>query len=101
MTAAPHDRPARRGVFTRLAAPRAPRSRLRRRVGAAIRLIAALTLVGGLYTGLAPSALADDTGGLSQAADRGKGMFDESCSSCHGNLAQGVPGRGPSLIGVR
>jgi ubiquinol-cytochrome c reductase cytochrome c subunit len=107
MTAAPPDRPARRGVlagrgvFAKLAAPRAPRSRLRRRIGAGVRMIAALTLVGGLYTGLAPSALAEDTSaGLSASADRGKSMFEQSCSSCHGNLGQGVPGRGPSLIGV-
>jgi quinol---cytochrome-c reductase cytochrome c subunit len=107
MTAAPPDQPARgrgvftgRGIFARLAAPRAPRSRLRRRLGAGVRMIGALTLVGALYTGLAPSAVAEDTSSQQQAADRGKVIFDQSCSSCHGNLAQGVPGKGPSLIGV-
>src|SRR2546421_4242967 len=106
MTAAPPDRPARRGanasrgVFARLAAPRAPRSRLRRRIGAAIRMIVALFLVGGIYAAFAPSAVAEDTPGLSQAADRGKGIFDQSCASCHGGLGQGVPDKGPSLIGV-
>src|SRR5262245_29390336 len=102
MTAAP-DRPARRrvfarrGVFARLAAPRAPRSRLRRRIGAGIRMLVALTLVGGIYAAFAPSAIAEDTGGLSQAADRGKTIFDQSCASCHGGLGQGVPDKGPSL----
>jgi ubiquinol-cytochrome c reductase cytochrome c subunit len=98
MTAARPDRPARRGIFTRLAAPRAPRSRLRRRIGAGVRMLAALTLVGGLYTAFAPSAMAED----SRAADpiQGKGYYDQSCVSCHGINAQGVPGRGPSLIGV-
>src|SRR5438046_3020628 len=100
MTAAPPDRPARRGVFARLAAPRAPRSRLRRRIGAGVRMIAALTLVGGIYAGFAPSALAEDSSGLSPAADRGKAIFDQSCASCHGGLGQGVPDKGPSLIGV-
>jgi ubiquinol-cytochrome c reductase cytochrome c subunit len=107
MTAVPPDQPARgrgvftgRGIFARLAAPRAPRSRLRRRLGAGVRMIGALTLVGALYTGFAPSAVAEDTSGPSAAADRGKTIFDQSCSSCHGNLAQGVPGKGPSLIGV-
>jgi ubiquinol-cytochrome c reductase cytochrome c subunit len=106
MTAAPPDQPGRRrpfagrGVLARLAAPRAPRSRLRRRLGAAVRMLAALTLVGGIYAAFAPSAVAEDTSGLSQAADRGKTIFDQSCASCHGNLGQGVPGRGPSRIGV-
>ncbi|OLE25543.1 MAG: cytochrome C [Actinobacteria bacterium 13_1_20CM_3_71_11] len=106
MTAAPPDRPARRGanasrgVFARLAAPRPPRSRLRRRLGAGVRMIFALALVGGIYAGFAPSAIAEDTSGLSQAADRGKAIFDQSCASCHGNLGQGVPDKGPSLIGV-
>jgi len=106
MTAAPPDQPGRRrpfagrGVLARLAAPRAPRSRLRRRLGAAVRMIFALALVGGIYAGFAPSAIAEDTSGLSQAADRGKGIFDQSCASCHGNLGQGVPDKGPSLIGV-
>jgi ubiquinol-cytochrome c reductase cytochrome c subunit len=98
MTAARPDRPARRGIFTRLAAPRAPRSRLRRRIGAGVRMLAALTLVGGLYTAFAPSALAED----SRTADpvQGKGYYDQSCASCHGIDGQGVPDRGPSLIGV-
>ena len=106
MTAAPPDRPARRGanasrgVLARLAAPRPPRSRLRRRLGAGVRMIFALALVGGIYAGFAPSAIAQDTSGLSQAADRGKAIFDQSCASCHGNLGQGVPDKGPSLIGV-
>src|SRR5205814_10277527 len=100
------DRPARRGanasrgVLARLAAPRPPRSRLRRRLGAGVRMIFALALVGGIYAGFAPSAIAQDTSGLSQAADRGKAIFDPSCASCHGNLGQGVPDKGPSLIGV-
>jgi ubiquinol-cytochrome c reductase cytochrome c subunit len=100
MSAASPDRSRLRGVFTRFAAPRRSRSRLRRRLGAGVRLIAALTLVGGLYTAFAPGAVAEDTGGLSPAAQQGKGYFDQSCASCHGINAQGVPGKGPSLIGV-
>jgi ubiquinol-cytochrome c reductase cytochrome c subunit len=99
MTAARPDRPARRGIFTRLAAPRAPRSRLRRRIGAGLRMIAALALVGGLYTAFAPNALAED--GLSPGDPKqGQGYYDQSCATCHGINAQGVQGRGPSLIGV-
>ena len=96
---APSDRPRRRGVFTRLGAPRRPRSRLGRRVGAGVRLIAALTLVGGLYAGFAPAAHAEDSTRPGDPA-QGKGYFDTSCASCHGPSAQGVKDKGPSLIGV-
>ena len=94
-----HDRPRRRGVFTRLGTPGKPRSRLRRRVGAGLRMIAALTLVGGLYAGFSPAANAE---GSSRPPDpvQGKGYFDTSCASCHGSGGQGVKDRGPSLIGV-
>ena len=73
---------------------------MRRRLGAGIRLVAALTLVGGLYTAFAPSAVAEDNTGLSPAAQQGKGYFDQTCATCHGNNGQGVPNKGPSLIGV-
>jgi ubiquinol-cytochrome c reductase cytochrome c subunit len=78
-----------------------PRSRGRRRLGAAVRLLAALILAGGAYTAFAPGVQAQDTAPqLSTAAQDGKALFNTSCVTCHGNNAQGVPGRGPSLIGV-
>ena len=77
------------------------RSRLRRRLSAVARLVAALTIVGGLYAAFAPGAgHAEDTPPLSANAQHGKDLFDRSCVSCHGDKAQGVYGRGPSLIGV-
>jgi ubiquinol-cytochrome c reductase cytochrome c subunit len=79
---------------------RTPRSRARRRLGSAVRLVAALALAGGVYTAFAPSISADDTPKLSAAAQDGKALFDVNCITCHGRNAQGVPGRGPSLIGV-
>jgi ubiquinol-cytochrome c reductase cytochrome c subunit len=92
--------PGRRGLLTRLRRGRsAPRTRGRRRLGAAVRLLAALLLAGGAYTAFAPGLSAQDTP-LSSAAEDGKALFDTSCISCHGRNAQGVPGRGPSLIGV-
>jgi ubiquinol-cytochrome c reductase cytochrome c subunit len=75
-------------------------SRLRRRLGAAARMLAALTLAGGVYTAFAPGAFAEDTKQLSPAAAKGQALFDNSCISCHGRSAQGVEDRGPSLIGV-
>jgi ubiquinol-cytochrome c reductase cytochrome c subunit len=61
--------------------------------------MAALLLVGGLYTAFAPGLAAQDTP-LSPAAAEGKALYDVSCITCHGRNAQGVEGRGPSLIGV-
>jgi len=56
-------------------------------------------LVGFAYTAFAPG-LAAQEGPLSPAAGEGKGMFETKCITCHGRNAQGVPDRGPSLIGV-
>jgi ubiquinol-cytochrome c reductase cytochrome c subunit len=96
----PADRPRSRSlsrVFTRR---RSAPSRVRRRIGAAARMVAALALAGGVYTGFAPGALADDGRELSAAAQQGKELYDTSCITCHGRDGQGVVGRGPSLIGV-
>jgi ubiquinol-cytochrome c reductase cytochrome c subunit len=89
------------GLMARLRRRRSqPRSRVRRRLGTVLRLTIALTLAGGVYTVFAPGLSADDTPQLSTAAAEGKALFDQSCISCHGPNAQGVPDRGPSLIGV-
>jgi ubiquinol-cytochrome c reductase cytochrome c subunit len=88
------------GILARLRRARSvPRGKARRRVGATLRLLAALVLAGGLYTAFAPSVTAEDAP-LSPAAQEGKALFDVSCVTCHGGNAQGVDGRGPSLIGV-
>ncbi|WP_406071812.1 cytochrome c [Micromonospora sp. NBC_01638] len=94
------DNDRRRGLFARLRERPAARSRGRRRLGAAVRLIAALMLAGGAYTVFAPGAQAQDNPQLTGAAAEGKALFDVSCVTCHGRNAQGVEGRGPSLIGV-
>ena len=86
-----------RGVLSRR---RSAPSRARRRLGAAVRMLAALALAGGVYTAFAPGAFAEDSTQLSAAAQEGKQLFDNSCITCHGRDAQGVEGRGPSLIGV-
>src|SRR5690242_13873588 len=96
----PSTPPARRARRGFLGARRGPRSRLRRRVGKAVRMVAALTLVGGLYAAFAPAVSAEDTPTLSAAAQAGKGLYDKSCITCHGENAEGVKNRGPSLIGV-
>jgi ubiquinol-cytochrome c reductase cytochrome c subunit len=63
-------------------------------------MVAALALAGGVYTAFAPGAFAEDNRQLSAAATEGKALFDNTCITCHGRNAQGVEGRGPSLIGV-
>jgi ubiquinol-cytochrome c reductase cytochrome c subunit len=75
-------------------------SRARRRFGPVVRMIAALALAGGVYTAFAPGAFAEDNRQLSAAAMEGQALFNDSCITCHGRDAQGVAGRGPSLIGV-
>ncbi|MGA8116159.1 MAG: cytochrome c [Actinocatenispora sp.] len=84
------------------APPDRPRGQLRRKLGTAARLVAALALAGGVYTAFAPSSQADDTPKqeLSVAAQKGKQLFDTSCITCHGVNGGGVQGRGPSLVGV-
>lgn len=95
------DNDRRRGLLARLRRERpAARSRGRRRLGAAVRLLAALTLAGGAYTVFAPGVQAQDNPVLTGAAAEGKALFDVSCVTCHGRNAQGVEGRGPSLVGV-
>ena len=90
-----------RGLLSRLRRDRSvPRSRGRRRLGAAVRLLAALILAGGVYTAFTPGLQAQDTPQLSGAGAEGKALYDVSCVSCHGRNGQGVEGRGPSLIGV-
>jgi ubiquinol-cytochrome c reductase cytochrome c subunit len=80
---------------------RAARTKVRRRLSAGVRLVAALFLVGGLYAAVAPGiGQAEDTPKLSQDAQAGKAIYDVSCVTCHGRNAQGVTDRGPSLIGV-
>jgi ubiquinol-cytochrome c reductase cytochrome c subunit len=80
---------------------RKPRGRIGRRLWAAARLIAALTIVGGLYTAFNPGySVAEDTPTLTDQAAEGKRLYDRTCISCHGTNAEGVEGRGPSLIGV-
>ncbi|GHJ45045.1 putative ubiquinol-cytochrome c reductase cytochrome c subunit [Catellatospora sp. TT07R-123] len=83
-------------------APGAPRQRgrARRRMSGALRMLVALVFAGGLYTTFAPGIQASGAAPLSDAAQAGQALYDTSCISCHGNNAQGVDGRGPSLIGV-
>jgi ubiquinol-cytochrome c reductase cytochrome c subunit len=77
------------------------RRRLRRRLSASMLLLIGLLFAGGLAATLTPKpqvAQADE----SQLAllRTGGQLFQTSCVTCHGANLQGVPDRGPSLIGV-
>ena len=75
--------------------------RLRRRLSAALLLLIGLAVAGGLAATLTPApqvAVADESS--SALLRTGKQLFDTSCVTCHGANLQGVPDRGPSLIGV-
>jgi ubiquinol-cytochrome c reductase cytochrome c subunit len=91
-----------RGEDMTAPARRHARRRTRRRVVAAVRLVGALTLVGVFYTAFVPGtwANAEDSSTRSATAAEGKRLYETSCITCHGQNAQGVPDRGPSLIGV-
>jgi ubiquinol-cytochrome c reductase cytochrome c subunit len=77
------------------------RSKQRRRVGNAAGLMAGLVLTGVLYSAFAPAQAADaGSSGSSNAVEAGREIYEVSCITCHGDNLQGVPNRGPSLIGV-
>jgi ubiquinol-cytochrome c reductase cytochrome c subunit len=74
------------------------RDRFRRSSGFVV-LVLALGLLGGVYAAFAPASHADETPS-SIAVREGEKLYNGGCISCHGRNAQGVPDRGPSLIGV-
>jgi ubiquinol-cytochrome c reductase cytochrome c subunit len=78
------------------------RSKQRRRLANVAGLMAALLLTGVGYSVLAPGASAadDSAGTASNAVEAGQELYTRSCITCHGANLEGVPDRGPSLIGV-
>jgi ubiquinol-cytochrome c reductase cytochrome c subunit len=70
-------------------------------VAAALALGIGLLTAGGLYTAFAPQpqvATAQSTDAALVA--KGQDLYNNHCISCHGSNLQGVPDRGPTLIGV-
>jgi len=58
----------------------------------------ALLVMGGLY-GVVPATQVSADAGTSALVAEGKGLFQVSCSSCHGLNGEGTT-QGPSLVGV-
>jgi ubiquinol-cytochrome c reductase cytochrome c subunit len=87
---------------------RRPRSRMRRRVTGALALALALGSVGVAYATVAAAATpkaevaAAANAPASESVDvrKGRQLFETSCITCHGANLQGIPDRGPSLIGT-
>ena len=76
------------------------RSKSRRRISNVAGLVAGLILTGAVYSFFAPANAAPATGTASSAEEAGRALYERSCITCHGDNLQGVPHRGPSLIGV-
>jgi ubiquinol-cytochrome c reductase cytochrome c subunit len=76
------------------------RSKGRRRLANVAGLLAALVLTGAMYSVFSPAYAADDGTSESAAEAAGRELYERSCITCHGDNLEGVPERGPSLIGV-
>jgi ubiquinol-cytochrome c reductase cytochrome c subunit len=76
------------------------RSKQRRRLGNVAGLMAGLVLSGALYSVFSPAQAADEGPSGSAAEAAGRELYETSCITCHGANLEGVPNRGPSLIGV-
>jgi ubiquinol-cytochrome c reductase cytochrome c subunit len=88
-------------------APRGPTrpGKLRRRLVSVLVLVIGLLTTGGLYLMLAPTpqvatAQVDSAQADPALISRGQALYNNACITCHGTNLQGVPGRGPSLIGA-
>jgi ubiquinol-cytochrome c reductase cytochrome c subunit len=76
------------------------RSKRRRRLANVGGLLVGLILTGAFYSLFAPASAAEDTGSASEAEAAGQALYQSTCITCHGANLDGVPGRGPSLIGA-
>ena len=76
------------------------RSKLGRRLRSGAGLMVGLILAGTLYSAFSPAQAATDASTDSAAVAAGQALYERSCITCHGSNLQGVPHRGPSLIGV-
>lgn len=77
------------------------RRKMRRTTAGAFALTLGLTGAGVLATALTPDAQIATAQRDDQALiQEGKDLYDVACITCHGANLQGVPDRGPSLIGT-
>jgi ubiquinol-cytochrome c reductase cytochrome c subunit len=81
--------------------PRLRKGKATRRITGGLALLFALVAMGFAYSAFTPhpqtaSADAPDTASVA----KGRAIYETSCITCHGSNLQGVPNRGPSLVGV-
>jgi ubiquinol-cytochrome c reductase cytochrome c subunit len=76
------------------------RSKQRRRWTNVAGLMVALVLTGAAYSFFSPAQAAGTTSSQSDAEAAGQALYEKTCITCHGANLDGVPHRGPSLIGV-
>lgn len=76
------------------------RSKLHRRVAGLLALAFALIGTGALYSFAVPMPQTAQANHDSVAVRDGQQVYNNTCITCHGANLEGVPGRGPSLIGV-
>ncbi|MFD3705150.1 c-type cytochrome [Nocardia sp. NPDC058658] len=102
MSSSPPSAPEPAGPGTGQAAAKARKQRrARRRIAGALALMIGLVGAGFLATALTPEPqVATAHEDQSALIREGKQLYDTSCVTCHGANLQGVPDRGPSLIGV-
>lgn len=75
--------------------------RMRRRIAGGLALLVGLVGAGFLATAITPDPQVATANEDQSALIRdGKQLYETSCITCHGANLQGVPDRGPSLIGV-
>jgi ubiquinol-cytochrome c reductase cytochrome c subunit len=79
---------------------RAARSKVRRKIAAGLAVGVALLAAGALYTVLVPAPQTATAQGEFDLVAQGQQLYDNHCITCHGLNLQGVPDRGPSLIGA-
>jgi ubiquinol-cytochrome c reductase cytochrome c subunit len=75
-------------------------SKRRRRISGLLALGVALIAVGALYSALAPEPQTAQAAQDPALIRKGEQIYNNTCITCHGDNLQGVPGRGPSLIGI-
>jgi ubiquinol-cytochrome c reductase cytochrome c subunit len=72
-----------------------------RRIRGGLALMFLLIVLGFSYSALSPQPIVAEAGAADEAQiARGEQLYNNSCITCHGLNLEGVPDRGPSLIGV-